>query len=137
MAPVLECRITTFLAVVQDGCVDQLQRPRHFPEPVATYTIRELSITWHLYGGRDFPPISPSSSSSPRLQRIAFPSVGVKKLPAASPPLQRIKGAGSVSNKGKVSQRGREKETSAWKSVGGAGRDHSVLMEVELSKVQW
>ena len=121
--------------VVQDGRVDQLQRPRHFPEPVTAYTIRELSITWHLYGGRDFPSNSPSSS--PHLQRTGLSSIGTKKLSVSSPPSQKIKGAGSVGRKGKVSQRGKEQETSGWKLAGGAGRDHSVLMEVELSKVQW
>ena len=120
---------------VRDGRVDQLQRPRHFPEPVTAYTVRELSITWHLYGGRDFPPKSPSSS--PRLQHAVLSSVGGKKLLSASPPSQRVKGTGSGSRKGKTSRRGREQETSGWKLVGGAGRDHSVLMEVELSKVQW
>ena len=124
-----------FLHLFQDGRVDQLQRPRHFPEPVTAYTLRELSITWHLYGGRDFPSKSPTSS--PLLPHTAPSSAGMKKqAAAASPTSQRRKGSGSVGKKGKIGGRGREQEASGWKLAGGVGRDHSVLMEVELSKVQ-
>ena len=49
----------------QERHVDQLQRPKHFPEPVLQYTLKELTIVWHLYGGHDFPTHPPSSGSTP------------------------------------------------------------------------
>uniref|UniRef100_S4RCB8 Autophagy related 2B n=1 Tax=Petromyzon marinus TaxID=7757 RepID=S4RCB8_PETMA len=36
------------------GRADVLRPPARFPVPLARYTLREVSVTWHLYGGRDF-----------------------------------------------------------------------------------
>ena len=36
------------------GKVDILQAPKHYPKPVLRYTIQEMSLVWHLYGGEDF-----------------------------------------------------------------------------------
>lgn len=49
---------------LQEQHVDQLKRPKHFPEPVIQYTLKELTIVWHLYGGHDFALLSSSSSPS-------------------------------------------------------------------------
>lgn len=35
--------------------MDQLKAPKSFPQPVLRYTLREISLVWHLYGGLDFP----------------------------------------------------------------------------------
>ncbi|KAM6201704.1 LOW QUALITY PROTEIN: autophagy-related protein 2 homolog B [Rhynchocyon petersi] len=39
--------------------------PLHLPLPVVLYVVREVSLVWHLYGGKDFgsaPPSSPAKS---------------------------------------------------------------------------
>ncbi|KAI5937003.1 autophagy-related protein 2 homolog B [Manis javanica] len=39
--------------------------PLHFPVPVIRYVVKEVSLVWHLYGGKDFgtaPPTSPAKS---------------------------------------------------------------------------
>ena len=36
------------------GKIDQLRAPEHFPPAVYRYTLRELSLVWHMYGGSDF-----------------------------------------------------------------------------------
>ncbi|XP_053785030.1 autophagy-related protein 2 homolog B isoform X2 [Desmodus rotundus] len=39
--------------------------PVHFPPPVVRYVVKEVSLVWHLYGGKDFgtaPPTSPAKS---------------------------------------------------------------------------
>lgn len=39
--------------------------PVHFPIPVIRYVVKEVSLVWHLYGGKDFgtaPPTSPAKS---------------------------------------------------------------------------
>ncbi|XP_005000545.2 autophagy-related protein 2 homolog B isoform X3 [Cavia porcellus] len=44
---------------------DTSKAPLHFPIPVIRYVIKEVSIVWHLYGGKDFgavPPTSPAKS---------------------------------------------------------------------------
>lgn len=39
--------------------------PWRFPLPVTRYVVKEVSLVWHLYGGKDFgaaPPTSPAKS---------------------------------------------------------------------------
>ena len=83
---------------IPDHHTGQLHRPKHFPEPVQTFTLKEMSVVWHMYGGRDFgPPLrsksSPSPSNSPKPQR-ASPS------PSNSPKSQRATHTTSGSLKG-------------------------------------
>ncbi len=35
--------------------VDVLKAPKGYPTPVSKYTLREMTIVWHMYGGHDFP----------------------------------------------------------------------------------
>ncbi|XP_008823878.1 autophagy-related protein 2 homolog B [Nannospalax galili] len=44
---------------------DSSKAPLHFPIPVIRYVVKEVSLVWHLYGGKDFgtvPPTSPAKS---------------------------------------------------------------------------
>ncbi|XP_066200487.1 autophagy-related protein 2 homolog B [Saccopteryx leptura] len=44
---------------------DTSRAPLHFPAPVVRYVVKEVSLVWHLYGGKDFgtaPPTSPAKS---------------------------------------------------------------------------
>lgn len=36
------------------GKTDQLKAPENFPLAVYRYTLREMSLVWHMYGGNDF-----------------------------------------------------------------------------------
>lgn len=31
-----------------------LQAPKEYPIPVVRYTLREMTLIWHIYGGTDF-----------------------------------------------------------------------------------
>ncbi|XP_058511204.1 autophagy-related protein 2 homolog B [Ochotona princeps] len=45
---------------------DSGKAPWRFPLPVTRYVVKEVSLVWHLYGGKDFgaaPPASPARSS--------------------------------------------------------------------------
>ncbi|XP_077766625.1 autophagy-related protein 2 homolog B isoform X3 [Canis aureus] len=47
---------------------DTSKAPLHFPVPVVRYVVKEVSLVWHLYGGKDFgtaPPTSPAKSYIP------------------------------------------------------------------------
>ncbi len=50
--------------------MDALRSPKHYPNPVAKYSLKEMTIVWHLYGGDDFglnvasPPSRKSSGKS-------------------------------------------------------------------------
>uniref|UniRef100_A0A8D0C9M2 Autophagy related 2B n=1 Tax=Salvator merianae TaxID=96440 RepID=A0A8D0C9M2_SALMN len=44
---------------------DTSKSPLRFPVPLVRYVVKEISLVWHLYGGRDFgniPPTSPAKS---------------------------------------------------------------------------
>ncbi|EDL97600.1 rCG27761, isoform CRA_b [Rattus norvegicus] len=47
---------------------DSSKAPLHFPVPAIRYVVKEVSLVWHLYGGKDFataPPTSPAKSYIP------------------------------------------------------------------------
>uniref|UniRef100_A0A8C7E7D3 Autophagy related 2A n=1 Tax=Naja naja TaxID=35670 RepID=A0A8C7E7D3_NAJNA len=91
------------------GSTDLLRAPSHFPVPESRVVMREISVVWHLYGGRDFGPgrspsghmHSPSTRSSP--SRSSVPS----------------------------------RPQSSWRAQGGPGRIHDLLMEIQLTKVSF
>lgn len=99
--------------------MDQLKRPSHFPDPFMIYSLREITLVWHLYGGKDF-----SSSSLPSLSRR--PPITASNNTVSS----------SKSKKGSINKKNLSlKRQQDWKLCGGVGRDHNVLVEIELNKV--
>ncbi|XP_063549311.1 autophagy-related protein 2 homolog A isoform X12 [Gorilla gorilla gorilla] len=102
--------------VVRDGyfsrpisSTDLLRAPAHFPVPSTRVVLREVSLVWHLYGGRDFGP-HPSHRARAGLSG-----------PRSSP--SRCSGPNRPQN--------------SWRTQGGSGRQHHVLMEIQLSKVSF
>jgi autophagy-related protein 2 len=92
--------------------MDQLHRPRSFPEAKTQYTLKDMSVVWHLYGGRDFAAAAAATDRpDPRARRnSSLRYWGVRN------------GVGGYG--------------CSLKTGGGRHRDHSVLVEVELSKVR-
>ena len=72
-----------------------------------------MNITWQLYGGSDFTTPSPPSQASPGLctKYSTSPGADFVKVPLA--------------------MAGRD-----WRTAGGPGRRHDILVEVELDKVR-
>nr|XP_004656699.2 autophagy-related protein 2 homolog A isoform X2 [Jaculus jaculus] len=102
--------------VIQDGhfsrplgSTDLLRAPAHFPVPSSRVVLREVSLIWHLYGGRDFGP-HPSHRT-----RAGF--TGPRSSPSRSS--------------------GPNRPQNSWRTQGGSGRQHHVLMEIQLSKVSF
>ncbi|XP_034869063.1 autophagy-related protein 2 homolog A isoform X3 [Mirounga leonina] len=102
--------------VVQDGyfsrplgSTDLLRAPAHFPVPSSRVVLREVSLVWHLYGGRDFGP------------QPGHRARGSFMGPRGSP--SRCSGPNRPQN--------------SWRTQGGTGRQHHVLMEIQLSKVSF
>ncbi|XP_033716892.1 autophagy-related protein 2 homolog A isoform X3 [Tursiops truncatus] len=102
--------------IVQDGhfsqplgSTDLLRAPAHFPVPSSRVVLREVSLVWHLYGGRDFGP-HPGHRARAGLAG-----------PRSSP--SRCSGPNRPQN--------------SWRAQGGSGRQHHVLMEIQLSKVSF
>uniref|UniRef100_A0A8C4W485 Autophagy related 2A n=1 Tax=Gopherus evgoodei TaxID=1825980 RepID=A0A8C4W485_9SAUR len=80
------------------GSTDLLKAPAHFPLPESRVMLREISVVWHLYGGRDF-------------------GVGARSSPSRS----------SMANR----------PQNTWRTQGGTGRLHDLLMEIQLTKVSF
>ncbi|XP_057584173.1 autophagy-related protein 2 homolog A isoform X3 [Hippopotamus amphibius kiboko] len=91
------------------GSTDLLRAPAHFPVPSSRVVLREVSLVWHLYGGRDFGP-HPGHRARAGLTG-----------PRSSP--SRCFGPNRPQN--------------SWRAQGGSGRQHHVLMEIQLSKVSF
>ena len=105
--------------------MDQLQRPRFFPEPLTQYTLKEMTIIWHLYGGRDFtePTKDESTPAGEVLGGMEFRGKEVSRPVPIKTPLASWRECCAYV------------DGTPRKTGGGPGRDHSLLVEVELDKV--
>ena len=101
--------------------MNHLQRPSSFPLPQIQYTLKEMTIVWHLFGGRDF-----ALASSRKKPHRVTGATEAGKMGVASwrQAHGRLRGGYRLDLHGQP-----------WKLGGGPGRDHSVLVEVELDKV--
>ncbi len=97
--------------------MDQLRRPSSYPSPLTQYTLKEMSVVWHLYGGLDFS----AEGEGGRRRRGEEGAGRRRRRPTALSCWRGRKDAALTGN--------------SWKSGGGVSRDHSVLVEVELDKV--
>lgn len=49
--------------------VDDLKAPKTYPDAVSKYTLREMTVVWHMYGGNDFSkPDSAAETSTAKKQ---------------------------------------------------------------------
>uniref|UniRef100_A0A667ZKG5 Autophagy related 2A n=1 Tax=Myripristis murdjan TaxID=586833 RepID=A0A667ZKG5_9TELE len=87
------------------GSSDLLRAPSRFPVPQTRVVLREVSVVWHLYGGKDF---------------------GGKPLGRSVPAGVRGSPSRSVAS---------SRPQNSWRWAGGSGRQHTLLMEIQLTKV--
>lgn len=127
------------------GKVDMLKAPKNFPAPVLKYTLCEMTLIWHMYGGKDFGEPQQSKSvkkhitiydntyhksnhhhenrSQSALDEVTFSKASPNKVHFSSVP---------------SSPRTRYHESiTDWKTRGGSGRNLNVLMELQLDKVRF
>uniref|UniRef100_A0A3Q3LIC3 Autophagy related 2A n=1 Tax=Labrus bergylta TaxID=56723 RepID=A0A3Q3LIC3_9LABR len=98
------------------GSSDLLRAPSRFPVPQSRVVLREISVVWHLYGGKDFggKPLSMHAQNANRGRSV---SGGVRGSPS------RCAGSSRPQN--------------LWRWAGGSGRQHTLLMEIQLTKVSF
>ncbi|XP_053671919.1 autophagy-related protein 2 homolog A [Anopheles nili] len=137
---------------VPNGKPDLLKAPEDFPSAVERYTICEMTVTWHIYGGRDFltkedrkrkvkqtAPVG--GASRPNDKQTTVATAGTVYLPTALPMSEAYKSGVSYSKGspsvtfGGAAQAALAKLT--WKTRGGPDRQHDVTMEIHISKVQF
>ncbi|XP_013911188.1 PREDICTED: autophagy-related protein 2 homolog A-like [Thamnophis sirtalis] len=98
------------------GSTDLLKAPSHFPVPESRVVMREISVVWHLYGGRDFGPgRSPSGHLHSPRTKSSLPSTRFSPSRSSMP----------------------SRPQSSWRAQGGPGRIHDLLMEIQLTKVSF
>ncbi|XP_017127168.1 autophagy-related protein 2 homolog A [Drosophila elegans] len=103
--------------------VDLLRPPANFPVAESSYTLCEMTFTWHLYGGRDFPdePLKKSSSSS------ATGNFGMSDTYKY--------GVSQAQEQDKQDRKGAKR--SLPKQPKGSQRNLEVLVEIQLSKIRF
>uniref|UniRef100_A0A667Y787 Autophagy related 2B n=1 Tax=Myripristis murdjan TaxID=586833 RepID=A0A667Y787_9TELE len=89
---------------------DSSRGAMNFPVPEVRYLIREISVVWHLYGGKDFG--NAAFTASPVRSRGSTPHSSPSQTPV------------------------RQSRTLG-RAGGGRGRNPDVLMEIQLSKVKF
>ncbi|KAI7801585.1 putative autophagy-related protein 2-like protein A, partial [Triplophysa rosa] len=98
------------------GSSDLLRAPACFPVPQNRLVLREVSVIWHLYGGKDFGG-KPSSGHPQHSQKVRAATPGARGSPSRSA--------------------GPSRPQNSWRWVGGSGRQHTLLMEIQLTKVSF
>ncbi|XP_061756190.1 autophagy-related protein 2 homolog A [Nerophis ophidion] len=98
------------------GSSDLLRAPSRFPVPQSRVVLREISVVWHLYGGKDFG-AKPSLIHGQHANRGRSVPSGARGSPSRS--------VGSA------------RPQNSWRWAGGSGRQHSLLMEIQLTKVSF
>ncbi|XP_065067241.1 autophagy-related protein 2 homolog B-like [Rhopilema esculentum] len=121
---------------VPRGRYDLLGAPTGYPSPVYRYTIREMSVVWKMYGGRDFQvpeynSPSPLESGSPTLNSYSPRQSPVHRQGQNKKP-QRLSKKYEDKNFA-VSENERRKG----KYKGGLGRDYNTLVELHLNKIRF
>ncbi|XP_049811820.1 autophagy-related protein 2 homolog A [Schistocerca nitens] len=142
------------------GKTDLLKAPKHFPAAVLRYTLREMSVVWHMYGGQDFAVPDSSQTIKKQVKIDEHYRVECKSCPS-SPPFTThhvvrspseirlgVTGSGVSFSKAsptevkfisKTPVLGSPKSSPhmTWQTRGGPGRRHDVLMELQLNKVRF
>lgn len=114
------------------GKPDLLQAPENFPMAEYRYTLCEMTLTWHLYGGHDFPLQSKEASTTEAKDKE-------KLRPEPSQPSMSDAFKHGVSySKGSdnINFPKKPKEKLNWRTEGGPDRNHEVLVEIQLTKVR-
>ncbi|KAL1379044.1 hypothetical protein pipiens_003861, partial [Culex pipiens pipiens] len=128
--PVLEepIRIVDNHFSVPSGKPDLLLAPQGFPMAVTRYTICEMSVMWHLYGGHDFQ--TEEDRKKPKVKKSEHSFAHLPMSEAYKSGVSYSKGSPAVTF-GPITQ----KQT--WKTRGGLERKHDVMMEVQINKVKF
>lgn len=148
---------------VPQGKADLLKPPKHYPVPVMRYTLREMSVVWHMYGGHDFGPAKGSNQTPVPKKRVhisdgteshgsspqstmrnhcSSPEIGpgIVAFSKSNPQEVRFSAVNAVSANAVSPSPGSPSLSNppmTWQVKGGPGRKHDTLMELQLNKVRF
>ncbi|XP_055954080.1 autophagy-related protein 2 homolog B-like [Argiope bruennichi] len=131
---------------VPPGKSDVLKAPKHFPDPLDTFTLREMSLSWHFYGGSDFKRKKRSSRNKKKDAGVTFSdsksvivdsnqsTVTFCKISNITP----LSGTSvTYSTEHIPIDHIEEQSLETWLTMGGANRNHDVLMELHMRKMKF
>lgn len=133
---------------VPEGKADLLQAPANFPMAVTRYTLCEMTFTWHLYGGQDFPckTVDPKARYTAKTASASVNTSSTLMTSSTSPSsLHRMsdtyrhgvsysKGSPNVVIGRPPNTLGRRQ---AWKQRGGPHRRYDILIEIQFTKMRF
>lgn len=122
---------------VSPGKTDHLLAPKHYPPPVYKYTLSDINVVWHMFGGNDF------SCSTVARKNISFDltdnnksSVEIKtEIDPFVIQSKKICSAKYCKNANKHTRN--KSRNNKWYVVGGQNRKHDVLMQLNFSKLSF
>ncbi|XP_063919299.1 autophagy-related protein 2 homolog B isoform X2 [Zophobas morio] len=111
--------VDNHFSVPSEKC-DPLKTPKNFPTPTRKYTLCEMSVVWHMYGGNDFGPVEKEKKKT-----VNFSDMKLKDSVSFSNLQKEV-----VIDSEKVKKK-------SWLTKGGPNRNHNVLMELQLNKIRF
>ncbi|CAG9863843.1 unnamed protein product [Phyllotreta striolata] len=109
------------------GKADALKAPKSFPTPVARYTLCDMTVAWHMYGGNDFKLVDGESGK----KNVQFSETQLNTTVTFS------KGNNNRNEVNITTNLDKKKANMNWILKGGVNRDHDVHMELHLNKVRF
>lgn len=111
---------------------DMLKAPQGFPQAVTRYTICDLSISMHLYGGNDFPIASTSTDPKEKeYERASNEKAGMSDAYKKGVAFSKISSTVTLPSKVKSST---PRAQRPWKERGGINRNFAVCIEIHSNK---
>ena len=117
---------------------DLLQAPADFPMALVRYTLCEMTITWHMFGGSDFGragrhKVSEETRRLPNEEPEEVVYLGMSDAYRQGVSYSTGGGAGDGAKKSNRDSGG----LTHWKTCGGPDRRHDVLIEFQLNRVRF
>lgn len=120
---------------------DMLKAPPGFPQAVTRYTICDLSISMHLYGGNDFPSGDTDSvgRDKDRERATTIERAGMSDAYKKGVAFSKVSStvtfpSGDSSSSYKPTSSGSSKPPRSWKERGGVNRNFDVCVEIHSNK---
>lgn len=128
------------------GKTDFLLPPKYYPSPVYRYTLSDMNLVWHMFGGSDFSTISPPKKKLTFDFQEQSPACRISVNTGNTDPMSyqflnsKLEEGSKVDNRkekndGPKTKRG--SKSTKWFTSGGPGRELDVLMQLHFSKVRF
>lgn len=108
---------------------DMLKAPPGFPQAVNRYTICDLSISMHLYGGNDFP--TPNGDKEKEYEKASNEKAGMSDAYKKGVAFSKISSTVTLPSKVKSDT---PRSQRPWKERGGINRNFEVCVEIHSNK---